>query len=165
MLRVAGVVYPGIWDVESTFGNINGDVSTYLTANMPTTPTLALRAGGEKVWGTFPFHEAAYLGGPKNLRGFRQDRFGGDASTYGNAELRFALFDVKILVPGEFGLFGAADAGRVFFDGDPNDADKWHTAVGGGFWLSFLERLQSLSVAIMHGDDLTGVYLSAGFMF
>ena len=165
MLRVAGVIYPGIWDVESTFGNINGDVSTYLTANIPTAPTLALRAGGEKVWGTFPFHEAAYLGGPKNLRGYRQDRFGGDASLYGNAELRFGLAKIKLLVPGEFGLFGAADAGRVFFDGDPDDADEWHTAVGGGFWLSFLGRLQTLSVAIMHGDDLTGVYLSAGFMF
>ena len=30
---------------------------------------------------------------------------------------------------------------------------------------AFLGRLQSLSVAIMRSDDLTGVYLSPGFMF
>ena len=165
LIRVAGVVYPEIWDVNSTFGNINGDVSTYLTANIPIAPSLALRAGGKKVWGTFPFHEAAYVGGPSNLRGFRQDRFGGDASAYGNAELRFGLFKIKLLLPGEFGLFGAADVGRVFFDEDPDDADEWHAGVGGGFFLSFLNRMQTLSVAIMNGDDLTGVYVRAGFMF
>ena len=39
------------------------------------------------------------------------------------------------------------------------------TGVGGGFWISFLHRMQTLSFGIMNGDDLTGVYLSAGFMF
>ncbi len=60
---------------------------------------------------------------------------------------------------------GAADAGRVFLDEDPDGADEWHSGVGGGFWLSFLNRMQTLSVAIVNGDDLTGVYLRAGFMF
>ena len=48
---------------------------------------------------------------------------------------------------------------------DPEDADKWHTGTGGGIWLSFLQRLQTLSVALVNGDDLRGVYLRAGFMF
>ncbi len=165
LIRAAGVVYLEVWDVESTFGSVNGAASTYLTANMPTSPTLALRVGGEKVWGTFPFHEATYLGGPSNLRGFRQDRFGGDASAYGNAELRFRVGKIKFLVPGEFGLFGAADVGRVFLDEDPDDADEWHSGFGGGFWLSFLHRVQTISVGIINGDDLTGVYVSAGFAF
>ena len=145
-----------------------------MTAPIPTNPTLALRAGGKKVWGTFPFQEAAYLGGPVfagsgisdgNLRGYQKNRFGGDSSLYGNAELRLVLARIKLLVPGEFGLFGAADTGRVFFAKDPEDADKWHTGTGGGIWLSFLQRLQTLSVALVSGDDLRGVYLRAGFMF
>ncbi len=165
-LQATGTVYPEVWDVESTFGGIKGTASTYLTATrMPTRPTLALRAGGERVWGTFPYHEAAYIGGPTTLRGFREDRFGGEGSAYGNAELRFAVGKTKFLVPGEFGLFGAADVGRVFLDEDPDDADEWHSGFGGGFWLSFLSRLQTLSVGIVNGDDLTGVYVSAGFMF
>ena len=33
---------------------------------------------------------------------------------YGNAELRLALGEIKVVVPGEIGVFGAADVGRVF---------------------------------------------------
>ena len=174
LVRGSGTVYPGAWNVVSTFCSIDGEVRTYLTAPIPTNPTLALRVGGKKVWGTFPFHESAFLGGPgfvdigssdSHLRGFRKNRFAGDTSLYGNAELRFVLLPIKLIVPGEFGLFIAADAGRVFYVEDPDDADKWHTGVGGGFWFSFLQRKQTLSVAVVNGDDLTGVYLRAGFMF
>ena len=174
LVRAAGAVYPGTWDVESAFGSIEGRVHTYLTARIPTNPTLAVRAGGKKVWGTFPFHESAFLGGSgfvdfgssdSHLRGFRKNRFAGDTSLYGNAELRLVLARTKILMPGEFGLFIAADVGRVFYTEDPYDADKWHNGVGGGFWFSFLLRKQVLSVAVINGDDLTGVYLRGGFMF
>ena len=75
------------------------------------------------------------------------------------------LAKIKLLVPGELGLFSAADAGRVIFAGDPDDADTWHTGVGGGLWLSFLQRWQTLSVAAVNGNDLTGVYLRAGLVF
>ena len=139
-VRVAGAVYPGVWDVESAFGSLDGETRAYLTAPVPTNPTLALRAGGKKVWGTFPFHESAFLGGPGltgsgtsngNLRGFRKNRFAGDTALYGNSELRLVLAKIKILVPGELGLFGAADAGQVIYAEDPDDADTWHTGVGG----------------------------------
>ncbi len=173
-VRVGGAVYPGFGTVESTFGNIDLVASTYLTGRMPTNPTLALRAGGKKVWGTFPFYESAFLGGPGalgagisrgNLRGFRKNRFAGDASLYGNSELRLVLTKIELFVEGELGLFGTADAGRVFYDGDPASADRWHTSIGGGFWLSFLQRRHTLSAAVVKGDDLTGVYLRGGFMF
>ena len=174
LVRVAGAVYPGVWDVTSAFGSIDGEARAYVTAPVPTSPTLALRAGGRKVWGTFPFHESAFLGGPGltgsdvsngSLRGFRKNRFAGDTALYGNSELRLVLTKIKLLVPGELGLFGAADAGRVIYAEDPDDADTWHTGVGGGLWLSFLQRRQTLSVAAVNGDDLTGVYLRAGLTF
>ncbi len=173
-VRVAGAVYPKIWDVKSAFGSIDGEARTYLTARIPTNPTLALRMGGKKVWGTFPFHESAFLGGPGlagsgasngNLRGFRKNRFAGDAALYGNSELRLVLAKIELLLPGELGLFGAADAGRVIFAENPDDADTWHTGVGGGLWLSFLRRWQTVSVAVVNGDDLMGVYLRAGLVF
>jgi hypothetical protein len=165
MIEASGAVYPDIGDVESAFAQVNGAATAYLTAPIPTKPTLALRAGGKKLWGTFPFHEAAFLGGRSNLRGFRMERFAGEASVFGNAELRLSLFPVQILLPGHVGVFGAADAGRVYLADDPADADEWHTALGGGLWISFLNRKQTLSVAVMDGDDLTGVYARAGFSF
>ena len=174
LARVAGAVYPAAWDVESAFGSMEGETRAYLTAPGPTNPTLALRAGGRKVWGTFPFHESAFLGGPGltggdasngSLRGFRKNRFAGDTSLFGNSELRLVLAKIRFLVPGELGLFAAADAGRVIYSGDPDDAGSWHTSTGGGLWLSFLQRMQTLSVGAVSGDDLTGVYLRAGLTF
>ena len=174
LVRGAGAIYPGAWDAKSAFGTAEGAVHTYLTARIPTTPTLALRAGGKKVWGTFPFHESAFLGGPGfagvgtsggQVRGVGKDRFAGDASVYANAELRFAVASFQFLMPGEFGVFLGADTGRVFFAEDPANADKWHTGVGGGFGLSFLQRRRSVSVAVMEGAEMTGLYVRAGFLF
>jgi len=164
-LTAEGSIYPSVWDTESTFGEVHGAVSTYLTARIPTEPTLALRAGGKKVWGDFPFHEAAYLGGPADLRGYRSERFAGESAAYGNAELRFDLLNFNMLVPTTLGLFGAADAGRVFFDADPDEADTWHTAFGGGLSLSFVNRLQTVTLAFMSGEDETGLYFRAGFLY
>lgn len=163
LLRVSGAGYPEVWDVDSSFGNIKGEASAYLSAGR--TATLALRAAAENVWGTFPFHEAAYIGGPSTLRGYRKDRFGGESSAYGTAELRLRLSRIKVIFPGEFGVFGGADAGRVWFDPDPSSADDWHTGVGGGIWISLLDRTSTLSLGVFNGDDLTGLYVSAGFMF
>lgn len=172
--RVDGAAFPGAWDVESAFGSVDGEVRTYLTARIPTSPTLALRVGGKKVWGNYPFHESAFLGGPgwiglsqgegRPVRGLSKNRFAGDASLYGNAELRLALARINVVVPGEFGLFAAADVGRVYYAGDPADVDDWHNGTGGGFWLSFLERFATVSVAVMKGRDMTSVYVR-GSMF
>ena len=38
----------------------------------PPNPVLALRGGGTKLWGEFPFHEAAFAGGSHSLRGFQR---------------------------------------------------------------------------------------------
>ena len=173
-VRVDGAVYPEFWSLDSSFASIRGEASTYLTARIPTHPTLALRGGAKTVRGSFPFFESAFLGGTGvvgtgisggNLRGFQKNRFAGDTSLYGNSELRLVLTQIELFVEGELGLFGAADAGRVFYDGDPASANRWHTSIGGGFWLSFLQRRHTLSAAIVKGDDLTGVYLRGGFMF
>ena len=174
LVRGAGAVYPGAWDAESAFGTAEAAAHAYLTAPIPATPTLALRAGGKKVWGIFPFHESAFLGGPGfasggmsggQVRGVGKDRFAGDASVYANAELRFAVATFQLLMPGEFGVSLGADTGRVFFDGDPAGAGEWHRGVGGGFWLSFLQRRQAVSVAVMDGAEMTGLYVRAGFLF
>ncbi len=173
LFKAGGAVYPGAWNVESTFSSVNGVIHTYVMIPIPMQPTLALRAGGKRVWGKYPFHESAFLGGPgfvglgtsdSHLRGFRKNRFAGDTVLYGNAELRLTLTQLRLVVPGEFGIFMAGDVGRVFYAEEPNTVEKWHTGVGGGFWLSFLQRKQTLSVAVINGDDLTGVYLRAGFM-
>lgn len=160
LLDVRGVVYPEIWDVLRTFGTAEGAASAYLRLGGP---VLALRAGGKQVFGTYPFHEAAFLGGGSTLRGWTEQRFGGDAALYGNAELRTFLTDVFIVLPGELGIFALADAGRVFLDGESSDA--WHSAFGGGLLLAFLDRANTISVAYARSRERGGVYVHLGFMF
>ncbi len=166
VLRGGGAVFPAVWDVEEAFGEIHGALSTFLTPGSSRhAPTLAVRVGGKKVWGGFPFHEAAFLGGRRDIRGFREQRFAGDAAAWGNLEVRVPLASFPLLFPSEFGVLGAADAGRVFFEDGVGDTDDLHTAFGGGVWLSFLDRRQSLSLSVLRGDHLTGVYLNVGLHF
>ena len=162
-LIAAGSIYPKVWDVASTYGEVHGEASAYLSAKMPLRPTLALRAGGQKLWGNYPFFDAAFVGGPTTVRGLRTHRYIGDASAWGNAELRLRLSRYYVILPGEWGVFGLADAGRVWLQGE--SSDKWHHAFGGGLWFAPLARANTMNVAIARGEGRTGVYVRAGFMF
>ncbi len=162
-LTVEGAVYPGAWDVASTFGEVHGEASTYLNLPLPLGPVLALRAGGKRVWGEVPFQEAAFIGGASTVRGLYNDRYAGDASAYGNAELRFHLFDFGLPVPGQFGLLGLADAGRVWLTGE--SSGTWHHAFGGGIWLDYLDRRSTVSAVVARAEGRTGFYMRTGFAF
>ena len=160
LVAVRGVGYPNMGDVERAFGGAEGEASAYVRLGGP---VLALRAGGKQTFGTYPFHEAAFLGGGSTLRGWTEQRFAGDASLYGNAELRVYLSEVFLVLPGEIGVFALADGGRVFLDGESSNA--WHSALGGGLWLAFLDRANTLSIAYAGSRERGGVYVSLGFMF
>jgi hypothetical protein len=68
-----------------------------------------------------------------------------------------------LVLPADLGIFGLADAGRVFLEGETSD--KWHSAFGGGLWLSFLSRDNTIAAAVAAGDERTGFYMQAGFGF
>jgi hypothetical protein len=162
-LDLNGGWYPAVLDVESAFGRTSANAFAWVAAPLPLDPVLRLHAGGAKLWGDYPYFDAAYIGGDGSVRGYSRQRFGGDASVFGGAELRLALTDFYILLPGTFGLLGLADAGRVFLDDE--DADEWHSAAGGGIWIAALSRANSISVSIAKSEERTAVYVKAGFSF
>ena len=49
-------------DSEEGFGFTRAEAATYLSPGGGN-PTLALRVGGKKLWGDFPYYEAAFLEG------------------------------------------------------------------------------------------------------
>jgi outer membrane protein assembly factor BamA len=159
----AGSIFPGIWSVASTFGEVHGEASTFLGVKGPLQPVLALRVGGQKVWGDYPFFASAFLGGAEDLRGFDQQRFAGDAAAWGNAELRLRVGTVHVLLPATVGIHGLADVGRVWAPGETSD--RWHHALGGGIWFSLDGPVSTISLSIAHSDERTGVYARAGFGF
>ena len=59
---------------------------------------------------------------------------------FANAELRLKAIHFDLILPWDVGAVGFFDAGRVWYDGDPTDADTIHTSYGGGIWFSILRR-------------------------
>jgi hypothetical protein len=163
----AGAKYvPSVLDVKKSFGEVHGRATTYLSAGIPTRPVLALQVGGQHVFGTkgqIPWHEAAFLGSSYTLRGFQNNRFAGDASVYGSAELRLHLSSLFLFVPGSQGIFGFVDGGRVYYEGE--QSSTWHHTFGGGIWAAFLTPGSLLSLAVGKSDDGTRIYLRAGFAY
>jgi surface antigen Omp85-like protein len=161
---VGGSFYPGVIDVEEAFGEIHAVATTYLTAeSAPLEPTLSFRVGGKRVWGRFPYQEAAYIGDISTVRLGRENRYAGNASLFASTELRLFLTRFFLLAPGDFGVFGLGDVGRVYLDGE--ESDVWHAAVGGGIWASLLDRANTMSLALARSEERTRFYLTVGFGF
>ena len=153
--------YPAGWNShEDAFGSVEGQVATFLSPGSSGWATLALRAGGRTTWGEYPYFEAAYLGGSRTLRGFARNRFAGDASAFGSAELRLRVARTDIILPGEFGLIGLVDGGRVFLDGE--NSDRWHSDAGGALFYGVLDRTAMMVLGAAGGGEGARVYFGFG---
>jgi hypothetical protein len=162
-LDLGAALHPSWWDVDRTYGEISGVVTTFISPGAPLSPTLGLRLGGKKMLGKYPFFDAAYIGDAQTVRLGRSNRYAGDASIFGSAELRVALVQVNVLVPTQIGVFGLGDIGRVFLEGERSS--KWHAAWGGGFWFAVLSPTNAISVTATVSEERAKVYVQAGFGF
>ncbi len=144
LIDANGTTFPAIWDVKSAFSQVSGSAATYFELALPLHPVLAFRAGGKKVWGDAPYHDAAFLGAVDTLMGTRPQRFAGNASVFGNSELRLPLVSIRSWLPIDIGLLGFVDAGRVYLNGD--SPGGWHHVAGGGLWFGLLDPATGVSV-------------------
>jgi hypothetical protein len=162
VLDLTGSGYPGMWDVESAYSSVSGAASTFLPLPLPKRPVLAFRVGGKRLFGDFPYFDAAFLGGRSSLRTEHRQQFAGDASLYGSAELRVPIAQFPLIVPLDVGLLSFADAGRVYMDGE--SPGGWHTAVGAGFWIGFLNPGRSVNILFTNRANRR-VVTSLGFAY
>jgi outer membrane translocation and assembly module TamA len=120
---------------RKTFNRITSDLGLFLSFRKPHRAVIALRLGGSVNIGDYEFFQASSLGGSANLRGFRANRYAGDACLYQNTEFRFRLFNfTNYISKGEFGVLAFNDVGRVWLEGE--DSNVWHHGYGGGIWVS-----------------------------
>jgi hypothetical protein len=160
-LELRGRAFPAALDVVEPFGSVAAIGAAYFTINpLPLDPTFALRVGGMKTVGPYPFFESAELGGRYTFRGFTTTRFRGDAIAYANSELRL---DLGGALPGDWGLIGLADIGRVFYNGEKSS--RWHTGAGGGVWAAFSDRTRVVTLTAANAGERTKIYLHLGFHF
>ena len=140
--------YPPIWDVERSFSTAAATLVTYVP--LPGSGThLALRGSGEIASGPYPVFHAPAIGGRTTVRGYGFHRYRGESATTGSAEIRIPVGIVPLFVKWQTGVFGLADAGRVWFD--ERSPGGWHTGFGGGIWMSSLG--QTFSIAYAHGEE------------
>jgi len=171
-LLLQGIVagFPKAWDVEEAYGWVEGAAATYLTAGSRGRFTLALRTGGRHMIGDkYPFFSAASIGGgyffsgTYSVRGLHPNRYIGDSSVYFNGELRIYLSRFFVALPGEWGLFGFGDVGRVWLDSETSDT--WHPSWGGGLWIGLLSRSNAIAFTVAQSEERTAFYIRAGFSF
>jgi hemolysin activation/secretion protein len=123
---------------------------------------LALRAGGKKLFGNFPYFDAAFLGGGSSLRTEHRQRFAGDAAVFGQSELRVPVAKFPLILPLDVGLLGFADAGRVYVDGE--SPGGWHSAAGAGFWVGALNPGMNVNVLVTNRSNRR-VMVNLGFAY
>ena len=163
LLDLGATWFPGVWDVESAFGSLSAAAAYYYTVPVPLNPILVLRANARKVLGEFPFHQAAFLGGRGSVRVLDRERYAGDALLGGTTELQVPLGTVPLVLPFDIGVYGFADAGRVYLDGA--SPGGWHSGAGVGFWIGILNPSTALTVELgrHRGRSLTRIKTGLDF--
>jgi Omp85 superfamily domain len=122
----------GLNGYSKRYTQITGEASFYVHF-ADTVITISERVGGGATFGNAAFYQSLFLGGQGNLLGYRQYRFAGQEMLFNNVEARIKLLTVaSYVLPGELGLTGFFDTGRVWVDGE--NSDKWHTGTGGGIY-------------------------------
>jgi hypothetical protein len=162
VFELNGTSYPSAWDVKSAYSSIDGFAAAFFTIPVAKKPVLALRAGGKKLFGDFPYFDAAFLGGSSSLRAEERQQYAGDESIYGNSEIRLPVAQFPFILPLDVGLIGFADAGRVYVNGD--SPGGWHSALGGGFWVGFLNPGMNFNVLFTNRSSKR-VITSLGFAY
>jgi len=159
---LTGAAYPGMWDVNTPYESLDAFATAFFTIPMGNKPVLAFRAGGKKLWGDFPYFDAAFLGGSETYRVEEKQHWAGDASLYGSSELRVPIAKFPLILPLDVGALAFADAGRVYFDGE--SPGGWHTAAGAGFWIGFRNPEPGVTVLLSNRKGRRLV-TSFGFAF
>jgi len=131
------------------------DMEVYSSLSAPAKLVSVIRMGYGHIFNKdFEYFNALNLGANNFLRGFRKNRFSGNTLAYGSLELRVKLFDSRwYVMPGQFGLIGFNDVGRVWLRGE--DSKRWHYTYGGGiYYVPFNLLIVSATIGFSKEEQL-----------
>jgi hypothetical protein len=158
-----GKIFPDVYDIPETFYFAGFDLRTYLTSELISFATLALRAGGSKVFSQYPFYAGATVGGQNSLRGYNDARFSGDAALFGQAELRLFITKLNLIFKSKVGINLFIETGRVFTEND--NSDKWHPSYGVGLWVAYLNSTLIGTTYVAFSPERTTFNMGFGMGF
>jgi hypothetical protein len=160
-LRLQG--YAGLNTYSKSFAQLFADLGFYKSLDADETFVIAERAGGGATLGNAAFYQSMFIGGQGNLLGYRRNRYAGQFMVYNNLEARLRLANFKnYILPGQLGLIGLYDVGRVWQKDD--HSNQWHNGVGGGFYFA-PAQMALLECVVSYSPEGWYPTLSLGFRF
>jgi hypothetical protein len=112
----------------------------------------------------YEFYQGVTLGGDKDLRGYRTERFLGNASYSQSTDLRLSLGKIrKTIAPLTYGILAGFDYGRIWLDGETSK--KWHNDFGGGIWLNGINLITARVSYFKSPDERGRVVVGAAYSF
>jgi hypothetical protein len=153
--------YTGLNNYSKSFIQIRPEFTYYQKLNSKGTIVISDRIGGGVSIGKPAFYQSMFLGGQGNLLGYLQNRFAGEHMVYNNLQGRVKLFNIaSYILPGQLGLSGFYDAGRVWVKGE--HSTQWHTGTGGGLYFA-PASLAIVQVMAGHSNEGWYPYVSLNF--
>lgn len=147
-----------------SFRQAGGNISFFSDVLWKRMIVLATSFGADKITGQFQFPQAQYLGFRQNLRGYRFQRFAGNARAYNNSEVRVNLGVRNFyFFKGLVGLIGFHDVGRVWIDNEKTN--NWHRGWGGGVWVAPFNKIAVIASLASSKEESSWLQVSFGFQF
>ncbi|WP_027394621.1 metallophosphoesterase [Aquimarina latercula] len=150
-------------DTKRTFGYIKPHLGFYNSLSRNRRVVLKTAIQGQfNIGENYEFYQAAQLGADNLLRGYRTERFTGQSSLAGSADIRYSFKQFKTrILPLQIGVFTGVDTGRVWI-ADNDTSDKWHSDYGGGLWINSTNAMKA-TFNLFAGED--GARFSFAFAF
>jgi len=152
----------GLNDYSKSFIQAKAEIAVYKSI-WQNALTLANRVGGGTTWGKTTFYQALFLGGQNNLWGYRQYRYAGEHLFFNNFEARIKLAQIgSYILPGQLGILGFYDIGKVWAEG--LNSDEMHHGTGAGLYYA-PAQIALLQFVAGHSKEGWYPYFTMGFRF
>ncbi len=158
--------YSYLTNVDDDYSNSEISLELYQTTRTVIPVTLGLKGGAANATGAIPFYKLNTIGRTTGVRGYKRDRFTGNAAVYFQSQLAFEFGQVHTgFIPLTLGVFGFFDIGRVWIPDETSG--NWHSGYGGGIYFTplFTFLTTRLSYAFSE-EERRGLFdLSFGLKF
>ncbi|MET3501304.1 hypothetical protein ABIC45_002916 [Mucilaginibacter rubeus] len=161
LLQVNGNGYAGLNRSSKAYAQVKPEFTYFLKVDSGARLVLSDRLGGGVTVGDAAFYQSMFLGGQGNLLGYLQNRFAGQQMAYNNFQARLRIAEIPgYVLPGQLGLTGFYDIGRVWLKGEKSG--DWHQGAGGGLYF-VPAGLTVIQVLAGHSSEGWYPYISLNF--
>lgn len=160
-LLINARAYAGISANTRSFAQFMPEFTYYQKVDSGAAFVFSDRIGGGISTGNPAFYQSLFLGGQGNLLGYLQNRFAGQQVFFNDLQGRLRLATIPgYILPGELGVTGFFDAGRVWSKGETSG--KWHQGQGAGIYFA---PAKLTIIQIIAGHSSEGWYPYIAFNF